>query len=50
MKYSIILLLSVILIAGISAPAYAQTISDHVVINEVDTILLVMILNMPLNG
>ena len=37
MKYSIILLLSVILIAGISAPAYAQTISDHVVINEVDT-------------
>ena len=37
MKYSIILLLSVILIAGISVPAYAQTISDHVVINEVDT-------------
>ena len=37
MKYSIILLLSVILIAGISAPAYAQTISDYVVINEVDT-------------
>ena len=37
MKYSIILLLSIILIAGISAPAYAQTISDHVVINEVDT-------------
>ena len=37
MKYSIILLLSVILIAGISAPAYAQTISDHIVINEVDT-------------
>ena len=32
-----ILLLSVILIAGISAPAYAQTLSDHVVINEVDT-------------
>ena len=37
MKYSIILLLSVILIAGISVPAHAQTISDHVVINEVDT-------------
>ena len=37
MKYSIILLLSVILIAGLSAPAYAQTITDHVVINEVDT-------------
>jgi len=37
MKYSIILLLSIILIAGISAPAYAQTLSDHVVINEVDT-------------
>ena len=37
MKSSIILLLSIILIAGISAPAYAQTISDHVVINEVDT-------------
>ena len=26
-----------VLIAGISAPAYAQTITDHVVINEVDT-------------
>ncbi|MDC4228709.1 MAG: lamin tail domain-containing protein, partial [Nitrosopumilus sp.] len=37
MKYSIILLLSLVLIAGISAPAYAQTIADHVVINEVDT-------------
>jgi hypothetical protein len=37
MKYSIILLLSIILIAGISAPVYAQTITDHVVINEVDT-------------
>ena len=37
MKYSIILLLSLVLIAGISAPAYAQTITDHVVINEVDT-------------
>ena len=33
----ILILLSAILIAGISAPAYAQTISDHVVINEVDT-------------
>ena len=37
MKYSIILLLSIILIAGLSAPVYAQTITDHVVINEVDT-------------
>ncbi|MDC0522866.1 lamin tail domain-containing protein [Nitrosopumilus sp.] len=33
----LLILLSAILIAGISAPAYAQTISDHVVINEVDT-------------
>ena len=33
----LLILLSVILLAGISAPAYAQTISDHVVINEVDT-------------
>jgi len=32
-----LLLLSAILIAGISAPAYAQTLSEHVVINEVDT-------------
>ena len=37
MKYFIILLLSLVLITGISAPAYAQTITDHVVINEVDT-------------
>ncbi|MEZ8031341.1 MAG: lamin tail domain-containing protein, partial [Nitrosopumilus sp.] len=37
MKYSIIILLSLVLIVGISAPAYAQTITDHVVINEVDT-------------
>ena len=36
MKYSIILLLSLALV-GISAPASAQTIVDHVVINEVDT-------------
>ena len=34
---NLLIILSVILIAGISAPAYAQTISDHVVINEVDT-------------
>ncbi|MDA8720797.1 lamin tail domain-containing protein [Nitrosopumilus sp.] len=33
----ILILLSAILIAGMTAPAYAQTISDHVVINEVDT-------------
>ena len=33
----LLILLSAILIAGISAPAYAQTLSDHVVINEVDT-------------
>ena len=33
----ILILLSAILIAGISAPAYAQSISEHVVINEVDT-------------
>ena len=32
MKYSIILLLSLVLIAGISAPAYAQTFADDVVI------------------
>jgi len=37
MKYSIIIILSLVLIVGISAPAYAQTITDHVVINEVDT-------------
>ena len=37
MKYSIILLLSLVLIAGISAPVYSQTITDHIVINEVDT-------------
>jgi hypothetical protein len=37
MKYSLILLLSLVLIVGMSAPAYAQTISDHIVINEVDT-------------
>ena len=33
----LLILLSVILLAGIFVPAYAQTISDHVVINEVDT-------------
>jgi len=33
----ILILLSAILIIGLSAPAYAQTISNHVVINEVDT-------------
>ena len=37
MKYSVIILLSLVLIVGISVPAYAQTITDHVVINEVDT-------------
>jgi hypothetical protein len=37
MKYSIIILLSLVLIVGISTPAYSQTITDHVVINEVDT-------------
>lgn len=37
MKYSVIILLSLVLITGISTPAYAQTITDHVVINEVDT-------------
>ena len=36
MKYSL-LLLSLVLLVGISTPAYAQTITDHVVINEVDT-------------
>jgi len=36
MKYSIIILLSLVLIVGISSPAYAQTITDHIVINEVD--------------
>jgi len=33
----LLILLSLILIAGMAAPAYAQSISDHVVINEVDT-------------
>jgi len=37
MKYSVIILLSLVLIVGIATPAYAQTITDHVVINEVDT-------------
>ena len=37
MKHSLILLLSVVLIAGMLSPVYAQTISNNVVINEVDT-------------
>jgi len=37
MKHSLILLLSVVLIAGMLSPVYAQTISTDVVINEVDT-------------
>ena len=37
MNRSIILLLSLALIAGMLSPAYAQTISNNVVINEVDT-------------
>ena len=37
MNHSILLLLTIGFIAGISTPVYAQTISDHVVINEVDT-------------
>ena len=37
MNHLILFLLSLILVAGISAPAYAQIFSDHVVINEVDT-------------
>jgi len=37
MKYSLIILLCLVLIVGISAPASAQTITDHIVINEVDT-------------
>ena len=37
MNLSIIFLLSAILIVGISSTAYGQTISDHVVINELDT-------------
>ena len=37
MKYSVIILLSLVLIVGITAPSHAQTITDHVVINEVDT-------------
>jgi hypothetical protein len=37
MNHSIILLLSLALIAGMLSPAYAQTISNNVVINEVDT-------------
>ena len=37
MNHPLLLLLSLTLIIGLCAPAYAQTISDHVVINEVDT-------------
>jgi hypothetical protein len=37
MNHSIILLLSLALITGMLSPAYAQTISNNVVINEVDT-------------
>jgi hypothetical protein len=37
MKYSIIILLSAILFAGVFTPVYAETIIDHIVINEVDT-------------
>ena len=37
MNPSILLILFAILISGISTSVYAQTISDHVVINEVDT-------------
>jgi hypothetical protein len=37
MKHTVIILLSLVLIVGISTPAYAQTITDHVVINEVET-------------
>jgi hypothetical protein len=36
MKNSILLMLAVFLIASFCVPAYAQTISDHVVINELD--------------
>jgi len=37
MKHSLILLLSIVLMAGMLSPVYAQTISTDVVINEVDT-------------
>jgi len=37
MNRSIILLFSIALMAGMLSPAYAQTISNNVVINEVDT-------------
>ena len=37
MNYYIILLLSIVLIAGISSPVNGQTMSENVVINEVDT-------------
>ena len=37
MKHSLILLLSIVLMAGMLSPVYAQTISNDVVINEVDT-------------
>ena len=37
MNHSIILLFSLALMAGMLSPAYAQTISNNVVINEVDT-------------
>ena len=37
MNRYILVLMAFGLIAGLSTSAYAQTISDHVVINEVDT-------------
>ena len=37
MNLSILLLLSAVLITGLFVPAYAQSISEHVIINEVDT-------------
>ncbi len=36
MKSTLLILFSVVLLAGILIPAYAQTSSDHVVINEVE--------------
>ena len=37
MKYAVLLLLFVALTIGLCVPAYSQTPSEHIVINEIDT-------------
>ena len=37
MKYAVLLLLFVALTIGLCIPAYSQTPSEHIVINEIDT-------------